>query len=216
VDKLNRDAGFEPDSPSAPYQERWFPGVHCGVGGGGDFRALSDQSLVWVWDGAQKAGLALDTDRGSKLYELAPDPHSPVSPFDEDMRSWWQRRTSVVMDALWRRGDRCGPGRYSDISISARRCWKFDPATRPERRPYRPASLNRFAEELDKAPAPPPPPEPGTFDIVRVGPNETLAKIAQEHLGDAERWKELFDLNEDVLEDADHIYPGRPLRVPKR
>jgi nucleoid-associated protein YgaU len=61
----------------------------------------------------------------------------------------------------------------------------------------------------------PPPPPPGTFNIVRVGPDDTLSKIALRQLGDAKRAQEIFDLNRDALDDSDHIYCGMPLRVPK-
>lgn len=214
VDVLNRDAGAEPDSALAPYVERWFPGVHCGVGGGGSFRGLSDQALTWVWEGAQRAGLALDTDVGSRAFELSPDPLSPISPFDEDSLGFWQRTKSKMMDRLWRKGDRCGPATFAGISGSARRRWKADPTGLPEKAAYRPPPLQRFAADLDALP-PPPMPEPGTFDIVRVGPHDTLSKLAQLRFGDGERWKDIFEINQDVLEDPDHIYCGMPLRVPK-
>jgi uncharacterized protein (DUF2235 family) len=38
VNDLNSDKGFSPYSPDAPYQQRWFPGVHGAVGGGGPLR----------------------------------------------------------------------------------------------------------------------------------------------------------------------------------
>lgn len=216
IDKLNRNCSTDPDSPNAPYLERWFPGVHCGVGGGGDFRGLSDESLAWVWDGAQKAGLALDTSRGSRLFELAPDPRSPLSPFDEDASGMFQRAKSATINALWRRGDRAGPSTFRDVSPAARRRWKLDPEELPERRPYRPEPLRQFEKELDALPAVPDAPEPGTYRIVRVAPGDTLAKIAKRELLEADRWREIFEMNRDVLDDPDHIYVGMPLRVPKR
>lgn len=216
IDELNRLSDADPDSPSAPFQERWFPGVHCGVGGGGDFRGLSDQSLAWVWDGAEKAGLALDSSRGSKLFELLPDPRSPLSPFDEEGFGLVQRMKSKIIDALWRRGDRTGPAVLRDISASARRRWKIDARDLPELAPYRPAALQHFQKELDELPAVPPAPEAGTYDVVRVAPGDTLGKIAKRHLGDAGRWTEILAMNRDVLDDQDHIYIGTPLRIPKR
>jgi uncharacterized protein (DUF2235 family) len=215
VNELNRAQGSDPDSPTAPYQERWFPGVHCGVGGGGDFRGLSDQALVWVWEGAQRAGLGLDTTVGSRLFELSPDPHSPLSPFDEDALSWWEPRKAALTNALWSRADRAGPSAFRDVSISARRRWKCEPATLPERKAYRPVPLSRFTRELDALPEIPPVPKPGSFDFVRVTRGDTLRSIALHHLGNADRATEIFDMNRDILEDADHIYPGMPLRVPK-
>ncbi len=215
VDELNRGAGADPDSSLAPYQERWFPGVHCGVGGGGDFRGLSDQALVWVWEGAQRAGLALDTAAGSKLFELSPDPHSPLSPFDEDALPWWQRWKSRVTNTLWQRGDREGPSVFRGVSISARRRWKCEPATLPEAKAYRPAPLKSFQADLDALPPIPLPPPPGSFDIVRVAPKDTLRSIALHRLGNPDELNRIFEMNQDILEDPDHIYPGMPLRVPK-
>ena len=213
VDELNRHAGWDPENAHAPYKERWFPGVHCGVGGGGDFRGLSDQALEWVWDGAQSAGLALDTSPGSKLFELAPDPRAPLSPFDETSLPMLQRLKSGLMDRLWKRADRVSPAAFRDVSSSARRRWKFDAKDLPEEKLYRPPPLLCFAAELDACPDLPQP-EPGTFDIVRVQPGETLREIARVRFGDGERWKEIFDMNADLIEDPNHIYPGMPLRVP--
>lgn len=45
-----------------PYQQRWFPGDHSSVGGGGSNRRLSSCGLLWIADGAQWAGLTLNTD----------------------------------------------------------------------------------------------------------------------------------------------------------
>jgi nucleoid-associated protein YgaU len=190
--------------------------VHCGVGGGGDFRGLSDQALAWVWEGAQRAGLALDTSVGSKLFELLPDPMSPISPFDDTNLTLWQRAKLNIMNALWRRGDRQPPAQYGQVSKSARHRWKADPSALPEKVAYRPETLKTYSEELDASPPLPPPPRPGTFNIVRVGPDETLRKIALERLGDAKRAQEIFNLNQDVLDDPNHIYCGMPLRVPKQ
>jgi uncharacterized protein (DUF2235 family) len=40
--ELNEAKGFPADDPNAPCQEKWFPGNHGSVGGGGDIRGLSD------------------------------------------------------------------------------------------------------------------------------------------------------------------------------
>lgn len=215
LDDLNQAAGAAGDAQHAPYQERWFPGVHCGVGGGGDFRGLSDKALQWIWEGAQEAGLALDTSAGSRLFELSPDPRSPLSPFDEDALSWVGRLKSRTTDAFWQHGDRAGPAKFSAVSNFAARRWNADAASLPEGKPYRPKPLQQFSQQLDALPALPPIPQPGTFDIVRVTPDDSLSEIAQRRFGNADRWKDIFEMNRDALEDADHIYCGMPLRVPK-
>jgi uncharacterized protein (DUF2235 family) len=62
VSQLNRSAGTPDDAVDARYQQKWFPGVHGSVGGGGERRGLSDQALDWVLDGARHMGLELDHD----------------------------------------------------------------------------------------------------------------------------------------------------------
>jgi uncharacterized protein (DUF2235 family) len=72
VEELNRAAGTSLDDIQARYQQKWFPGVHSSVGGGADWRGLSDQALHWVWIGAMRMGLKFDTTQNSRIFELAP------------------------------------------------------------------------------------------------------------------------------------------------
>ncbi|MGC7096768.1 LysM peptidoglycan-binding domain-containing protein [Amycolatopsis lurida] len=57
---------------------------------------------------------------------------------------------------------------------------------------------------------------------VAVEPGDTLSTLAREHLGDANRHYELFELNEGQehdgrrLSDPDRIYPGMVLRLPEK
>jgi hypothetical protein len=44
-----------------------------------------------------------------------------------------------------------GPVALHEVSTSARRRWREDPANLPEGRPYRPPTLRAVAELLDKA-----------------------------------------------------------------
>lgn len=50
-----------------PYQQKWFPGDHGAVGGGNPQFGLSSAALLWVAEGAETAGLALDRDSCSDL-----------------------------------------------------------------------------------------------------------------------------------------------------
>lgn len=54
-----------------PYQQRWFPGDHGSVGGGGDITGLSDFALKWVADGGAIAGLAYDEDFEYLRHEIS-------------------------------------------------------------------------------------------------------------------------------------------------
>ncbi len=54
--------------------------------------------------------------------------------------------------------------------------------------------------------------QPGGQYTVQSG--DTLSKIAQQTLGDADRWREIYDLNRDQLSDPSVIRPGQQLRLP--
>lgn len=47
-----------------------------------------------------------------------------------------------------------------------------------------------------------------------VKSGDSLSKIAQEVLGDANGWKEIFEANKDKIKDPNLIYPGQELVVP--
>jgi uncharacterized protein (DUF2235 family) len=51
-------------------EQRWFPGVHCNVGGGYEDRGLSDGALFWIIEKAQVIGLAFDPQL---LNDVRPD-----------------------------------------------------------------------------------------------------------------------------------------------
>jgi len=53
---------------------------------------------------------------------------------------------------------------------------------------------------------------PPRLYTVRSG--DTLSGIAQKQLGDANRWREIFKLNGDVISDPDRISPGQVLVLP--
>nr|WP_111300224.1 peptidoglycan-binding protein LysM [Paracoccus saliphilus] len=47
-----------------------------------------------------------------------------------------------------------------------------------------------------------------------VSKGETLSAIAKQHLGDPNRYNEIFEANRPMLNDPDNIYPGQVLRIP--
>lgn len=49
------------------------------------------------------------------------------------------------------------------------------------------------------------------LDVYVVQSGDTLSKIAQEQLGDARRWREIFELNRALVSDPDKIFPGQVL-----
>ncbi len=47
-----------------------------------------------------------------------------------------------------------------------------------------------------------------------VQSGDTLSKIAKEHLGDANAYMKIFNVNKDQLTDPDKIKPGQVLKIP--
>jgi nucleoid-associated protein YgaU len=215
VDELNGAAGMDSAAPDAPYQQKWFPGVHNAVGGSGQMRGLSDQTLEWVWAGARLAGLELDTSESSRVYSLRPDFNDPLDTLPPRKKGMLARAGYHV----WRRKPRAGgPTELHQVSIAARRRWHAAPEALPEGVQYRPPPLEAVAAALDadseyRNPAPIPP--PGTFDVIVVKQGDTLGKIAKERLGAARRYPEIFEMNRDKLGDPNRIYCGMTLRVPR-
>lgn len=202
---LNEDAGFFSGDPKAPYQERWFPGVHGSVGGGGDIGGLSDDALAWVLTGAKRAGLKLDTKLGTRIHGFSPDLTAPL--VNESKPKWSATQVS--------KADREGPEHLWQMSESAIRRWRI-PAERLGGQPYRPGSLSRVAADLDAL---------GPWDFVppvdliateKVKVGDSLSLYAHRHYGDAQLWPELVVANQDVVDDPDEIFPGQEIRIPRR
>lgn len=105
----NLDALNSGKDPAMPYRQMWFPGGHGSVGGGGDVRGLSNRAFLWVMEGAQTQGLALDEAR---LVEVAAkvDHFAPLHNSTE--KDGW-------MERIYRRGPRSGPQQRSLLSDSA-------------------------------------------------------------------------------------------------
>jgi nucleoid-associated protein YgaU len=43
---------------------------------------------------------------------------------------------------------------------------------------------------------------------------DTLWAIAKKHLGDGNRYPEIFEANREVILDPDKIFPGQKIRIP--
>jgi nucleoid-associated protein YgaU len=51
-------------------------------------------------------------------------------------------------------------------------------------------------------------------DSYKVQAGETLSIIAKNHLGDVNKWKEIYQLNKSILASPDIIYPGQNISKP--
>lgn len=136
LDELN---ARRPDSVVLPYQQLWFPGDHGSVGGGGDITGLSNDSLVWVLEGAMAQGLCLPksfienarsaVDHGAALVNIS-------------NQKW--SFTSWAMSLFLK--DRAGPQLLSQVAPSSRKRWNDSS--------YRPGTLRRVSLDLDRQSAP--------------------------------------------------------------
>jgi nucleoid-associated protein YgaU len=54
---------------------------------------------------------------------------------------------------------------------------------------------------------------PAAAKTYTVKSGDTLSKIAKEHLGDANAYTKIFELNRDQLKDPDKIKPGQVLKL---
>lgn len=199
---LNAAKGKAVDAPDAPYQEKWFPGVHGSVGGGGDIRGLSDGALDWVLKGAKLAGLKLDVARGSRIHGFKPDALAPLVNVADPAFSVTQ-----ILKA-----DRPGPDHIWQVSAAAIRRLKASASALPEKKRYRPKTLGKVAAALDAlTPA-------SVADATKathvVGDGDHLSKLAVHYYGDAKLWPLIFGANRDQLDDADEIFVGQKLRIP--
>jgi uncharacterized protein (DUF2235 family) len=214
TDELNRGRGADPGAFDAPYQQRWFPGVHSSVGGGGERRGLSDQSLDWILDGARAAGLVLDPQDSSRIFELKPDYTEFIENSTEQSLYYRLANRFVAADRL------PGPAALHEVSMSVRRRWLEDPKKLKDGAPYRPATLNRVKPELEKL-------NPADFGLgeaadgnaqytmYQVKRGDSLRAIAKEFLGSAAAFDRIFKANLNKLDSPDRIYPGQMLRIPK-
>jgi uncharacterized protein (DUF2235 family) len=111
-----------------PYQQQWFPGVHGDVGGGGDDHGISLAAMLWIAEGAARAGLAFDETQ-IRHYEAAVDPCARFAKPGFDLGGFIMELDGVA--------DRRGPTSLSETSLSA--CLRWASV-----RDYRPAPLRRF------------------------------------------------------------------------
>lgn len=75
------------------------------------------------------------------------------------------------------------------------------------------AAAGPAGQTVPAAQAPAAPAADGTTYTVVSG--DSLSKIAKKHLGDANRWRELYEANKGVIGDnPDLIKPGQKLKIP--
>ena len=219
---LNVSLGFNPSASDAPYQQRWFPGDHGSVGGGGDVRGLSDGALVWVLDGARRMGLVMDADEKSPLYALSPNPLASLSNMEEADRSIGSEIESVVLPKAPRTG---GPRTLEEVSASAIARWNAADTELPEKTLYRPKPLGGVAAAIAAGTEPAKPQadhaataavatdRPTAGGLYKIVYGDELGRIALEVYGHAARASAIKDANP-FITDMDQIFLGQVIYLP--
>jgi len=123
------------------YRQVWFPGDHGSVGGGGDIVGLSNGSLVWILEGAEAAGLAVDPRRMA-AYRDVRDAFAPLRNTSTPP-GWFER--------FYARAAREGPKSLAELSESALERLTARPAGKLWK-PYRPKALEKLANQLPIVP----------------------------------------------------------------
>lgn len=102
-------------------EQDWFPGDHASVGGGNDERRLSDAALLWVAEGAERAGLKFSDQQGHLARA-----RTNADPVNGPLR---KRAGGEWMTNLRGQGPRtqAAPQRLIDISEGAVRRMREDP-----------------------------------------------------------------------------------------
>ena len=55
------------------------------------------------------------------------------------------------------------------------------------------------------------PTKPRTYTVAK---GDSLSKIAKALMGDAQKWRALYEANKDIIKNPDLIYPGQVLKIP--
>lgn len=50
--------------------------------------------------------------------------------------------------------------------------------------------------------------------VVKVGPGDTLRKIAEREYGDPKQWERIYEANKWKIDDPEVLYPGMDLKIP--
>lgn len=222
VAELNEFAKTDVASPEAPYQQKWFPGDHGSVGGGGDREGLSDRALDWIVDGARAAGLDVDAMPSSRIFEIQADFREKLQNVSDPIHPSLMERMGKWLFGLARTKDREGPDHLYEVDISACRRW-LDLPENLQGTPYRPPTLDKVAAKLnalDPAAFGVGVPlaklnDPDRFDFHTIGVGDSLRRISDRYYGTPDRAQEIEDANRDGIDGPGKLSAGRRLRIPK-
>lgn len=134
------------DPTAKLYEQKFFPGTHAAVGGGGPVRGLSDAALEWVIDGARDAELCFDTDEQSPIFSLQPDHRAQL--FNATGKTRWSFGDAVtgigLRDRQFPQVDRRA------LHETVIRRYRTPPEQLPEKTLYRPSALRQFWDAIEQ------------------------------------------------------------------
>lgn len=211
VAELNDLAAEERETPfeewELPYMEKWFPGVHGAVGGGGARRGLSDFTLQWILTGARRAGLCVRSDDDAQTFRMSPNSFDHLQ--NTAASSRFSRAVAKVRGLL--HSPRKGPTHGDEIALSTFQRWHAAPELLPDRKPYRPGALKEVAQAMDDWPYAGMPEFKSEHILIR---GDYLSRLAKDWCGEAGRWREIYEANRDRIDDPEYIAIGQSLRRP--
>jgi uncharacterized protein (DUF2235 family) len=208
VRDLNAKHGSSIYESRPPYQQKWFPGVHGAVGGGGPIRGLSDATLTWILSGAKRQGLQIRGGPQSRAFQINPDPFAPLRN-DPDL-AWHDKGLLGKIKGVLLMSDRLGPDDIAMVSAPALKRWSSYQIEKKGEKRYRPKTLSKLASKIGQALG-----ELDDYKIYEVQNSDTLGSIAKALLGDISHYELIFDANRDQLDDPDDISIGMKLRIPQ-
>ncbi len=152
IEALNQKIAPSAAPWTAPYQQRWFPGTHGDVGGGGGTR-LFPFPLLWIVEGAESCGLVFDREADSCLDRViqtigALDPAAPISqPRGADALSPFNWPVASRRIAKAPRGLKAFPPEQTIAYVHEAAAARIA-ALEAQKRRYRPAPLKQFIPTL--------------------------------------------------------------------
>ena len=148
LEKYNAKFNFPFDHHNPNFQEKFFPGTHGSVGGGGYHTGLSDGAMSWVMAGASETGLKFDDDPEALHYQLAPNFRDPIDNIKKGEAGFFSK---ILRKTSRPRSHR--PQNLRDVYLSAQYRWAYQ-GLLPEGKPYRPETLRApLEEELNALPS---------------------------------------------------------------
>lgn len=238
IGALNKLARQEGRSHTKPYEQKWFPGGHGSVGGGGPVRGLSDDAFEWIFEGARNVGLAAITSEDAQVFSLHPN---PLDWLDNSVG----KKVGIVgsffstVIGVFKERDRPGPSSLDNVSHSTKVRYFADQSLLPEQQVYRPKSLNQVSVQMEQEGAP--------FDeidyrgllenakanelrddeekyvkikgtkflvhVVKKG--ESLSLIAKKYSGNVMDYKKLHEVNSASITNPNLIYVNQRILIPE-